>query len=98
VIYDRDALDVCFTSHASRFAIHFRTSRWAIALACQGILIGPLPKRFLHRHLARDAMMGHGIANSSQSCFVVGSDVSLARCSQASAFIRYVSLRFLIGM
>src|SRR6476659_1538603 len=40
------------------------------------------------------AIVCHSIANSSQSCLAVGSDVSLARCSATSAFARYISIRF----
>jgi hypothetical protein len=42
---------------------------------------------------AKFAMLCHSIASSSQSCFDVGSDDSVARCWQTSAFIRYVSVR-----
>src|SRR5712692_2606685 len=47
---------------------------------------------------AKFAIVCHSIANSSQSRFAVGSDASLARCLQASAFIRYVSDRLWSGM
>src|SRR4030088_3574876 len=47
---------------------------------------------------AKFAIVCHSIANSSQSRFEVGSDASLARCSQSSAFARYISVRLLNGM
>ena len=47
---------------------------------------------------AKFAMVCHSIASSSQSCFDVGSDDSVARCSQTSAFIRYISVRLLNDM
>src|ERR1700694_755656 len=39
------------------------------------------------------AIKCHSIASSSQSAFAVGSDVALARCSQTSALVRYISVR-----
>jgi hypothetical protein len=38
----------------------FRNLALGHSLACQGILIGPLLKRFLHRYLPRAATVGYG--------------------------------------
>jgi hypothetical protein len=45
---------------------------------------------------AKLAIVCHSIANSSQSRFEVGSDASIARCSQTCAFSRYISVRFVV--
>src|SRR5665811_2287716 len=53
-------------------ALHYPLQNLALghALACQGILIGPLLKPFLHRYLARDAMTGYseGLFHNDIEC------------------------------
>ena len=45
-----------------RFTLHdpFHNLALGHTLTCQGILIGPLLKRFLHCHLPRAAVVGYG--------------------------------------
>jgi hypothetical protein len=78
---------ICPQRNEAMKTVRQLTRPYSVRLDSESITVFSLAAKF--------AIVCHSIANSSQSRFEVGWDASLARCSQAIAFARYISVRLL---